>query len=298
MKHRAVFCCAVVLAALIQVRAAGRSAADDAVPVTEISPRLFVLATRSGNVLVSVGADGAFLFGTPSTTSTAQISSFIGKHTESKVRFFVATDQAPEHSEGDGGWGKLGAQIAMQENCTRRLGGDVMGEPEPLPARLAALGVSRPSISFSEVLAFDVNGDSIHVVHQSPGYSDADTLTHFHVDNVVYFGEVFPGDGYPEVDDNQGGRIDGFLKTLAPWTNGPYKIVPARGKVTDAAHVKAFRDMILTVRKRVARLIAENRSEAEIIAEHPTSEFDARWGHGHISPETFVHAVYSSLKKK
>jgi hypothetical protein len=41
---------------------------------------------------------------------------------------------------------------------------------------------------------------------KQPGYSDADAIVHFHVANLVYLGEVFPGDGYPEIDPAQGGR--------------------------------------------------------------------------------------------
>jgi hypothetical protein len=49
------------------------------------------------------------------------------------------------------------------------------------------------------------------LVHQKPGYSDADTLVHFHVANLLYLGEVFPGDGYPAIDRSQGGTLDGLL---------------------------------------------------------------------------------------
>jgi hypothetical protein len=80
----------------------------------------------------------------------------------------------------------------MQENALRRLGGDTMGALGPLPGRLNGLGVGRPRIAFSEVLALDLNGDSVHIVHQKPGYSDADALAHFHVANVFYLGEAFP----------------------------------------------------------------------------------------------------------
>jgi len=70
-----------------------------------------------------------------------------------------------------------------------------MSAPHALPARFAELGVERPPIAFSEALALDLNGDAIHVVHQKPGYSDADAIAHFHLAHLVYLGEAFPGDG-------------------------------------------------------------------------------------------------------
>jgi hypothetical protein len=81
-----------------------------------------------------------------------------------------------------------------------------MGAPPPLPSRLAKLGVDRPRVVFSEVVAFDINGDSIHFVHMKPGYSDADMLVHFHAANVFYLGEMFPGDGYPRSIRRQAAR--------------------------------------------------------------------------------------------
>src|ERR1700731_4053052 len=118
-----------------------------------------------------------------------------------------------------------------------RLGGNKMGPPSPLSQRFTQLGVDRPRIAFSEVLAFNINGESIHVVHQKPGYSDADAIVHFHVANLIYLGEVFPGDGYPAIDTAQGGTLDGLVNTLDGWTSSAFRIVPARGKVTDGASV-------------------------------------------------------------
>jgi len=184
----------------------------------------------------------------------------------------------------------------MHEHALRRLGGNAMGAPSPMPGRFTELEVDRPPIAFSEVLAFDVNGDSIHIVHQKPGYSDADAIVHFHVAKVIYLGEVFPGDGYPTIDPAQGGTLDGLVNTLDGWAGSAFRFVPARGEVTDGASVKAFRDMIVAVRDRVKHRIDAGRTGAQILAEHPTADFDARWGHGRVQPSQFVQEIYDALK--
>jgi hypothetical protein len=107
---------------------------------------------------------------------------------------------------------------------------------------------------------------------------------------------VFPGDGYPAIDPAQGGTLDGLLKTLDAWTDSAFQVVPARGKVTNGATVKTFQDMIETVRDRVRRMIEAGRTESEILSEHPTSDFDAQWGHGRVRSDEFVHEVYSAVK--
>jgi cyclase len=270
--------------------------ADNRVGVTELAPNLLVLATSSGNVVASVGPDGALLVGTPSAASTAAISKILASRTKSSVRYVVIAPQASDHSEGDAGWGQLGAFVAMHEAALQRLGGDTMGAPPPLPTRLVQLGVDRPRIAFSDVLAFDLNGESIHIVHQKPGYSNADALVHFHVAKLIYLGEVFPGDGYPTIDPAQGGSLEGLVKALDSWTDSAFLIVPARGKVTNGAALKAFHDMIVTVRDRVQGMISSGSSEAEVVAGHPTADFDAQWGNGRVRPEEFVKEVYAALK--
>jgi len=273
-----------------------RLIAQQEVEVTEITPTLLVFATNSGNVVASVGPDGALLIGKPSATSTPFVNSTIAQHTKSFARYVVIYPESVAKSEGDAGWRRLGAFVAMHENALRRLGGNVMGAPASPPSHFAERGADRPTIAFSEVLAFDLNGDSIHVVHQKPGYSDADALAHFHVANLFYLGEAFPGDGYPLIDPVQGGTLEGLLSQLT-WTDSKQRIVPARGKITNGASVKAFRDMIETVRDRVQRMVNEGRTESQVIAAHPTSDFDEQWGHGRVSPDSFVREIYVSLKK-
>jgi cyclase len=272
--------------------------AQDGVGVTEITRTLLVFSTGAGNVVASVGPDGALLIGTPSAASTPHISKILASHTSSPVRYVVIAPEDSAHSEGDAGWGRRGAFVAMQENALQRIGGNVMGAPPPLSDRFIKLRVDRPRIAFSEVLAFDLNGESIHVVHQSPGYSNADAIVHFHVANLVYLGEVFPGDGYPAIDPAQGGTLDGLIKTLGGWTDDKFRVVPARGKVTTGATVKVFRDMIATVRDRVQQMINSGQSENQILAEHPTADFDATWGHGRTQAEAFVREVYDAFTER
>jgi cyclase len=271
-------------------------APQERVTVTQITPSVLVFATSTGNVLASVGPDGAVLVGTPSAASTPEIEPILAQHTKNPARYVVIYPENPAQSQGDAGWSKRGAFALMQEKALEPLGGHVMGKPGPLPVRLAALGVDRPPVSFSEVISFDVNGEAIHIVHQKPGYSDADAVTHFHVASVVYLGEVFPGDGYPRIDAAHGGTLEGLIDQLS-WTDPKFHVVPARGPVTNGASVKAFSDMIIAVRDRIKRMISAGRSESEIVNAHPTADFDARWGRGRVAPEEFVRELYAAIKQ-
>ena len=277
---------------------AGIGRAQETVSVTEVTPNVLVFATRTGNVIALVGPDGALLIGTPSADSTARISSELASRTKSPARYVVIAPGDPAQSEGDAGWGRRGALVAMQEKALERIGGHIMGPPKLLSEEFLKLGVDRPRISFSEVMSFDLNGDAVHIVRQPPACSDADALVHLHVANVIYFGEVFPGDGYPAIDTEHGGSVEGLVKMMDGWTDARRHVVPARGQVTDGTGLKGFLDMVAAVRKRVQHSIDEGKTESQAVAEHPTAEFDAKWGHAHVQPDAFVQGVYRSLKKE
>ena len=115
---------------------------------------------------------------------------------------------------------------------------------------------------------------------------------------LVYFGEVFPGDGYPVIDAEHGGTLDGLVKMIDGWTDPGFHVVPARGEVTNGAGLKAFHDMVVAVRKRVQQSINAGKTESQVVAEHPTAEFDAKWGHGRVPPGAFVQEIYKELTRK
>jgi hypothetical protein len=52
--------------------------------------------------------------------------------------------------------------------------------------------------------------------------------------------------------------------------------------------------MLVTVRDRVSRLIAQGMSEDAVVAAKPTQDLDATWGQ---NAERFVRASYQSLKR-
>jgi hypothetical protein len=68
--------------------------------------------------------------------------------------------------------------------------------------------------------------------------------------------------------------------------------------VTNSATLKTFYDMIVTVRDRVQEPVNEGRTESEVVAQRPTSDFAAQWGHGRVAADDFAHEIYRALKEK
>lgn len=160
-------------------------------------------------------------------------------------------------------------------------------------SRVTAPGLRRPRGEFSQFFSLELNGESIHVVRQEPGYATSDVLAHFENSNVVYLGESYPGDGYPRIDSALGGTVDGLLQTLAPWSqSGRARFVGARGELALDADIRAFREMVTAVRDGVRTMKQAGRSVADVIAARPTAQYDERWGRGVVTAEDFVRDLY------
>jgi hypothetical protein len=63
----------------------------------------------------------------------------------------------------------------------------------------------------------------------------------------------------------------------------------------DESAVAAHRDMAISVRDRVARLIKEGKTVEEVLAAKPTADLDAKIDPGGTSNERFLRALYGNL---
>jgi hypothetical protein len=265
---------------------AGLPAAASAqlVTVQEPAPGVLVLTTFAGNSIASVGPDGAVLVGVQSPATTAAIEAELARRTRSPRRYVVLAPGDSGAVAGDAGWGALGATVIAHEWTRPRL--------ESWGARPGGL----PVVTYSEVIAFDLNGGSVHVVHMPPGYSDDDAIVHFHHADMVHLGSSLTTDGYPHVDLAQNGSIDGIIETVRRFIESPAasRFVPRRGAIIRTAELREYHRMLSAVRDTVRALARGGASEDRVVAARPTAAFDARWGGGRITPEQFVRMVYRS----
>lgn len=264
------------------------SGARAQVAVAELAPGVLLFTTAAGNSIASVGPDGAVVIGIQTPAASAAIEAELARRTRSPRRYVVLSPGDSTVVAGDAGWGALGA-VAVAHEWNR----PKLEEWSRLPgAPLVAL----PPVTYSEVIAFDLNGESIHVVHMPPGYSNDDAIAHFHHADIVHLGSAFTADGYPAVDFAQNGSIEGVIETVSRFIDSPAttRFVPARGPVATVVELRAYHAMLTTVRDRVRRLQQEGAGEAQVLAARPTAAYDARWGQGPVPPGAFVRMVFHS----
>ncbi|NNL84579.1 MAG: MBL fold metallo-hydrolase, partial [Myxococcales bacterium] len=113
-------------------------------------------------------------------------------------------------------------------------------------------------------------------------------------------GDIYFNGRYPFIDIDSGGSfvgviaaVDGVLKRLAP----DAKVIPGHGPVSNATELRAYRDMLVTLRDRVAKAVAAGKSEADVLASELSADLDAKWAGGSITAEVIVKLAYRDLSR-
>ena len=124
-------------------------------------------------------------------------------------------------------------------------------------------------------------------------------MVRFVNNDVIMTGDFYRSVQYPNIDRINGGSLNGMIDGLGQIIarSGPNtKIIPGHGPTVDRTAVMAHRDMILAVRERVSKLISEGKSQDEVLAAKPTSEFDAKVPNSAETTQRFVTQLYAELK--
>jgi glyoxylase-like metal-dependent hydrolase (beta-lactamase superfamily II) len=149
-------------------------------------------------------------------------------------------------------------------------------------------------------MSFHINGETVHVFKTPDAHTNGDVYIKFELSNVIHTGDVYRTTSYPYIDTNNGGSFLGTIKAydlLIEASDAETKIIPGHGVVSNVEEVRAFRDMMLVIRDRVASAIRDGKSLEEAQAAGLTAEYDERWDSGRRigSSATLIASVYADL---
>jgi len=283
--------------ALLPVALSAQNFDTIAVKATALQGGVYVITGAGGNIGLSTGKDAAFLVDDQYAPLTPKLLAAVAGVTPKPIRFVVNTHWHFDHTGGNENVGKTGAVLVAHDNARRRMSTgqfiEFLKRTEP-PAAPAAL----PVVTFSDSVTFHLNDDEIVAFHVGPAHTDGDVVVYFSKANVVHMGDTFVLNGYPFIDLSSGGNANGVIDAadrVLALCNAQTKVIPGHGgPVADCPTLKAYRDMVATVRERVRVAMRGGKALAEIQAMKPTAEYDATHK-GTRSPDDFVGFVYRSL---
>lgn len=293
------FLIGAVLATVVRSAPAQPEASPVVVEAQHVAGGVYMITGRGGNIGLCIGDDGPVLVDDQFADLSGRILQTVGELTPEPLRFVINTHWHQDHTGGNGNMGAAGAIIVAHENVRRAMSTEhfMAAFNRTVPASPPD---ALPIVTFTDSMTFHWNGDEIRVVHVAPAHTDGDALVIFRNANVIHMGDTFFNGLYPFIDVSSGGSIDGMIaaedEALA-LADDDTKFIPGHGPLGNIEQLRASRAMLQTVRDRIAALIAQGKSRAEIIEAAPTSDFDEQWGKGFLGPATWVGIVYDSMNK-
>jgi glyoxylase-like metal-dependent hydrolase (beta-lactamase superfamily II) len=267
------------------------------IKTTKLGNNFYTLEGQGGTIGVLAGPDGVLMVDDQFAPLSAKIAAAIKQISDQPIRFLVNTHVHPDHTGGNENFGKMGAIIFAREELRDRL-------MHPNPAANGTPGVPAPAaalplVTYEGIVKLHINGEVVELIPIPKAHTDGDTMIYFPGLDIIMTGDFYRSVQYPNIDRNNGGTLNGLLDGLGVVIGlaGPNtKIVPGHGPVVGRAEVLANRDMILAVRDRVAQLIAQGKTQDEVLAANPTAEYDARLPNSKETTQRFVTQLYAELK--
>ena len=254
-----------------------------------------------GDTAFAVGSDGVIVIDTQFSELTPKIMEQIRAKTSLPIKYVLNTHFHGDHTGGNGDFAKTGAIVVAHANALKHMQfppPGANGQPGT-PAPKADWPVQTYSGQGTEV---KIPGQTAELVHLDAGHTDGDSIVFFPAADVIITGDDLHKPGYPNIDNNNGGSIDGMIEAanfIVAHSDANTKIVPGHGPATDRAGAIAYRDMLVTARARVAAEIKKGMTEQQVLDAHPLADLDKSWIiPGNAASARFPALVYQSLKKQ
>jgi len=267
------------------------------IKTTKLANNFYTLEGTGGTIGVLAGPDGIFMVDDEFAPLSPKIVAAI------KTDFGPADPIPREYARASGPHGR---QRKLRQNGRSHLLARTMRDRlmHPNPAANGAPGTPAPAaalpiVTYEGRVRFHMDGEDVELVPIPRAHTDGDTMVYFPSSDVIMSGDFYRSIQYPNIDRANGGSLNGMLDGLGVLIGmaGPNtKIVPGHGPVVSRAEVMAQRDMILAVRDRVAQLVAQGKTQEEVLAAHPTADFDARVPNSKETTDRFVTQLYAELK--
>ena len=155
-----------------------------------------------------------------------------------------------------------------------------------------------PTQIFERKQSLHLNGTEIALAYYGPSHTDGDISAYFVEADVFHTGDTWWNGYYPFIDYSTGGNINGMIKAaetnLASVTDKTI-VIPGHGPIGGKTAMTDYRNMLVTIRDRVATLKKKGKSLAEVTAAKPTKEYDSKWATRLTTGDVFTKYVYTGV---
>jgi cyclase len=272
--------------------------------ITErIGPNVYMLTGSSGldpfhedgaggRIGVLTGPDGILMIDSQYAQLTDKVLAAIRRISNGPIRYLVNTHIHGDHTAGNAFFAKQGATIFAREEL--RDGMVRWHEPRA--------GFPTITYGMGEPVKIHMNGEVVDLIPIRAAHTGGDTNIKFEKANVIFIGDFYRNYGYPFIDIDNGGSLNGMLEGLDATMKSAdtsTTLVPGHGTIIKRDDIIPYRDMILAVQLKVHQMIAQGKTLQDVLAAKVTAAYDAKVAGGtEASADRFVTAVYQELRKR
>ncbi|MGH8587235.1 MAG: MBL fold metallo-hydrolase, partial [Gammaproteobacteria bacterium] len=244
-------------------------------------------------------ADALLLVDSRDTSEVAAFDTVVRSISARPVRMVINTHYHVDHVGSNPRFAQHGATIIAHQRMPvlARLDTIIpeMGNWRLKP--IAAHGI--PRRTFTDTLAMRFGGRRITLLHPPGAHTGGDAVIWFRDADVLHVGDIVEIGAPPFIDWWSGGSLDGMIAAcdrIIALAGPATRIVPGHGPVVDREGVREYRDMLATIRGRVATALDSGRTRDQLLATQPTREFDRQLG-GQNRGQGFTRLVWFGLAR-
>ena len=269
-------------------------------PITtqKLADNCHVLFGVGGNIIVSIGGNGTLIVDGQFPQMVPKYKAKIGELGGGKIDFVINTHWHFDHSDGNQVLGPDGTWIVANENSRQMLlKNNVINLVASKREQPKYPETALPVITYDNSMRFHFNGEVIDLLHYGPAHTTGDTAVVFRTHKTVHMGDVYNNAGYPFIDADNGGSLNGvieFSSKVLQQIDADYTVVPGHGPVAKYQDLADYVAMLTTIRDRMKALIASGATLQQVTAARLTSDWDQKKG----DPASFLNRAYTSLTRK
>ncbi len=259
--------------------------ANVTIETVPVAGNISMLMGQGGNIGVSAGSDGVLIIDDQFAPLAQRIKAALATLGSDQPKFLLNTHFHGDHTGGNAEFGA--SVIVAHENVRLRMAAG--GQP----------AIALPVVTFDDDISLHFNGEEVVLIHAPNGHTDTDSLVYFADSNVIHMGDHFFNGGFPFVDLDNGGTVQGYLNNLEmalSWIADDTAVIPGHGALGNKADLLSFYNVVRDTTTAIRVKKSQRMSVEDIVAEGLGAEYES-WGQGFINEERWIQTVYNSYPR-